>query len=76
MCHVFPCSCVEVIICEQMNKYKVRIKDINTLEFAETKAKCRLSVIQRSMVRDLWHECVGDRSVSVTTWNDMCKDSK
>uniref|UniRef100_A0A3P8VL15 Myosin IXA n=1 Tax=Cynoglossus semilaevis TaxID=244447 RepID=A0A3P8VL15_CYNSE len=42
-------ACVEVIICEQMNKYKVRIKDINTLEFAETKAKCRLSVIQRSM---------------------------
>uniref|UniRef100_A0A4W6F470 Myosin IXA n=1 Tax=Lates calcarifer TaxID=8187 RepID=A0A4W6F470_LATCA len=44
-------ACVELIICEQMNKYKVRLKDINTLEFAENKAKCRLTLIRRSMVR-------------------------
>lgn len=44
------CSCVELIICEQMNKYKVRLKDISSLEFAENKAKCRLTLIRRSMV--------------------------
>uniref|UniRef100_A0A8C4HKM4 Myosin IXA n=1 Tax=Dicentrarchus labrax TaxID=13489 RepID=A0A8C4HKM4_DICLA len=42
-------ACVEVIICEQMNKYKVRLKDISSLEFAENKAKCRLTLIRRSM---------------------------
>lgn len=42
--------CVELIICEQMNKYKARLKDINTLEFAECKAKSRLTIIRRSMV--------------------------
>uniref|UniRef100_A0A665V4L5 Myosin IXA n=1 Tax=Echeneis naucrates TaxID=173247 RepID=A0A665V4L5_ECHNA len=42
-------ACVELIICEQMKKYKVRLKDINTLEFAENKAKCRLTLIRRSM---------------------------
>uniref|UniRef100_A0A672JM90 Myosin IXAa n=1 Tax=Salarias fasciatus TaxID=181472 RepID=A0A672JM90_SALFA len=43
-------ACVELIICEQMNKYKVRLKDINTLEFAESKAKSKLTLIRRSMV--------------------------
>ncbi|XP_076011513.1 unconventional myosin-IXAa isoform X2 [Genypterus blacodes] len=42
-------ACVEVIIGEQMNKYRVRLKDISTLEFAENKAKCRLTLIRRSM---------------------------
>ncbi|KAM9366319.1 unconventional myosin-IXAa [Symphorus nematophorus] len=42
-------ACVELIICEQMNKYKVRLKDISSLEFAENKAKCRLTLIRRSM---------------------------
>ncbi|XP_028256883.1 unconventional myosin-IXAa isoform X2 [Parambassis ranga] len=42
-------ACVELIICEQMNKYKVRLKDISTLEFAENKAKCKLTLIRRSM---------------------------
>ncbi|KAM8894379.1 unconventional myosin-IXAa isoform 3-T4 [Spinachia spinachia] len=42
-------ACVELIICEQMNKYKIRLKDISSLEFAENKAKCRLTVIRRSM---------------------------
>uniref|UniRef100_A0A8C3ASW4 Myosin IXA n=1 Tax=Cyclopterus lumpus TaxID=8103 RepID=A0A8C3ASW4_CYCLU len=44
-------ACVELVICEQMNKYKVRLKDISSLEFAENKAKCRLVVLRRSMVR-------------------------
>uniref|UniRef100_A0A671REN3 Unconventional myosin-IXa-like n=1 Tax=Sinocyclocheilus anshuiensis TaxID=1608454 RepID=A0A671REN3_9TELE len=44
-------ACVELIICEQMNKYKARLKDISTLEFAENKAKSRLTFIRRSMVR-------------------------
>ncbi|XP_039629390.1 unconventional myosin-IXAa isoform X4 [Polypterus senegalus] len=42
-------ACVELIIGEQMNKYKARLKDINSLEFAENKAKSRLSLIRRSM---------------------------
>ncbi|XP_060796890.1 unconventional myosin-IXAa isoform X3 [Neoarius graeffei] len=42
-------ACVELIICEQMNKYRARVKDINTLEFAESKAKSRLTLIRRSM---------------------------
>uniref|UniRef100_A0A1A8HQX1 Myosin IXa-like 1 n=1 Tax=Nothobranchius kuhntae TaxID=321403 RepID=A0A1A8HQX1_NOTKU len=42
-------ACVELVICEQMSKYKVRLKDINTLEFAENKAKSKLTLIRRSM---------------------------
>uniref|UniRef100_A0A8B9MMC7 Myosin IXA n=1 Tax=Accipiter nisus TaxID=211598 RepID=A0A8B9MMC7_9AVES len=44
-------TCVELIVIEQMNKYKARLKDISSLEFAENKAKSRLSLIRRSMVR-------------------------
>lgn len=43
-------SCVELIICEQVNKYRSRMKDISTLEFAESKAKIRLTHIRKSMV--------------------------
>ncbi|XP_055984772.1 unconventional myosin-IXa isoform X2 [Sorex fumeus] len=42
-------TCVELIVVEQMNKYKARLKDISSLEFAESKAKTRLSLIRRSM---------------------------
>ncbi|XP_054633613.1 unconventional myosin-IXa-like isoform X7 [Dunckerocampus dactyliophorus] len=42
-------ACVELIINEQMSKYKARLKDINSLEFAESKAKSRLTHIRRSM---------------------------
>ncbi|XP_018111097.1 unconventional myosin-IXa isoform X3 [Xenopus laevis] len=42
-------ACVELIVMEQMNKYRARLKDINSLEFAENKAKSRLSLIRRSM---------------------------
>uniref|UniRef100_A0A6Q2Z6D9 Myosin IXA n=1 Tax=Esox lucius TaxID=8010 RepID=A0A6Q2Z6D9_ESOLU len=42
-------ACVELIIGEQMNKYRARLKDINSLEFAENKAKIRLTHIRRSM---------------------------
>eukprot|EP00066_Takifugu_rubripes_P018966 XP_011608232.1 PREDICTED: unconventional myosin-IXa isoform X2 [Takifugu rubripes] len=42
-------ACVELIICEQMNKYRIRLKDISSLEFAENKAKCRLTFIRQSM---------------------------
>lgn len=48
-------ACVELIICEQMTKYKVRLKDINTLEFAENKAKSKLSIIRRSMGKGQVH---------------------
>lgn len=40
-----------------MNKYKARLKDINSLEFAENKAKSRLTLIRRSMVRLLEPGC-------------------
>ncbi|XP_029909492.1 unconventional myosin-IXAb-like isoform X2 [Myripristis murdjan] len=42
-------ACVELIINEQMSKYKARLKDISSLEFAETKAKSRLTHIRKSM---------------------------
>ncbi|XP_038561195.1 unconventional myosin-IXa-like isoform X8 [Micropterus salmoides] len=42
-------ACVELIINEQMSKYKARLKDINSLEFAETKAKSRLTHVRKSM---------------------------
>ncbi|XP_061671283.1 unconventional myosin-IXAa isoform X3 [Syngnathoides biaculeatus] len=42
-------ACVELVIFEQMTKYKVRLKGINSLEFAENEAKCRLTFIRRSM---------------------------
>ncbi|XP_060116388.1 unconventional myosin-IXa isoform X4 [Heteronotia binoei] len=42
-------SCVELVVVEQMNKYRARLKDISSLEFAENKAKSRLSLIRRSM---------------------------
>uniref|UniRef100_A0A8C2T3N6 Myosin IXA n=1 Tax=Coturnix japonica TaxID=93934 RepID=A0A8C2T3N6_COTJA len=50
-------TCVELIVIEQMNKYKARLKDINSLEFAENKAKSRLSLIRRSMVRCCTSPC-------------------
>uniref|UniRef100_A0A7N8WXF8 Unconventional myosin-IXAa-like n=1 Tax=Mastacembelus armatus TaxID=205130 RepID=A0A7N8WXF8_9TELE len=43
-------ACVELIINEQMSKYKARLKDISSLEFAESKAKSRLTHIRKSMV--------------------------
>ncbi|XP_030586594.1 unconventional myosin-IXAb-like isoform X2 [Archocentrus centrarchus] len=42
-------ACVELIINEQMSKYKARLKDISSLEFAENKAKSRLTHIRKSM---------------------------
>lgn len=49
-----PCSlprrCVELVINEQMSKYRSCLKDISSLEFAEDKAKSRLTHIRRSMV--------------------------
>ncbi|XP_023201912.1 unconventional myosin-IXa-like isoform X11 [Xiphophorus maculatus] len=42
-------ACVELIINEQMSKYKARLKDISSLEFAESKAKSRLTHIRRSL---------------------------
>lgn len=50
--------CVELIIGEQMNKYRARLKDINSLEFAENKAKSRLTHIRKSMVRHQDHRGV------------------
>uniref|UniRef100_A0A8C8ZPA3 Unconventional myosin-IXa n=1 Tax=Prolemur simus TaxID=1328070 RepID=A0A8C8ZPA3_PROSS len=48
-------TCVELIVVEQMNKYKARLKDISSLEFAENKAKTRLSLIRRSMGKGRTH---------------------
>uniref|UniRef100_A0A671X7E5 Myosin IXAb n=1 Tax=Sparus aurata TaxID=8175 RepID=A0A671X7E5_SPAAU len=42
-------ACVELIINEQMGKYRARLKDISSLEFAENKAKSRLTHIRKSM---------------------------
>lgn len=40
-----------------MSKYKARLKDINSLEFAETKAKSRLTHVRKSMVRSDYSYC-------------------
>uniref|UniRef100_A0A803Y3V4 Myosin IXA n=1 Tax=Meleagris gallopavo TaxID=9103 RepID=A0A803Y3V4_MELGA len=56
-------TCVELIVIEQMNKYKARLKDINSLEFAENKAKSRLSLIRRSMVRCCTSPCCSQTRV-------------
>uniref|UniRef100_A0A3B4FQ26 Unconventional myosin-IXa-like n=1 Tax=Pundamilia nyererei TaxID=303518 RepID=A0A3B4FQ26_9CICH len=48
-------ACVELIINEQMSKYKARLKDISSLEFAENKAKSRLTHIRRSMSCPVHH---------------------
>uniref|UniRef100_A0A669PJK6 Myosin IXA n=1 Tax=Phasianus colchicus TaxID=9054 RepID=A0A669PJK6_PHACC len=56
-------TCVELIVIEQMNKYKARLKDINSLEFAENKAKSRLSLIRRSMVRCCTSPCCSQTCV-------------
>ncbi|XP_058500788.1 unconventional myosin-IXAb-like isoform X1 [Solea solea] len=42
-------ACVELIVNEQMRKYRARLKDISSLEFAENKAKSRLTHIRKSM---------------------------
>ncbi|KAJ3596227.1 hypothetical protein NHX12_002636, partial [Muraenolepis orangiensis] len=42
-------ACVELVINEQMSKYRARLKDISSLEFAESKAKGRLTHIRRSL---------------------------
>ncbi|XP_024912260.1 unconventional myosin-IXa-like isoform X3 [Cynoglossus semilaevis] len=42
-------ACVELLVNEQMRKYRARLKDISSLEFAESKAKSRLTHIRRSM---------------------------
>ncbi|XP_044871526.1 maestro heat-like repeat-containing protein family member 2B isoform X1 [Mauremys mutica] len=49
-------TCVELIVVEQMNKYRARLKDINSLEFAENKAKSRPSLIRRSMTQETFHQ--------------------
>uniref|UniRef100_A0A8C2T5U4 Myosin IXA n=1 Tax=Coturnix japonica TaxID=93934 RepID=A0A8C2T5U4_COTJA len=67
-------TCVELIVIEQMNKYKARLKDINSLEFAENKAKSRLSLIRRGSTwgwRDGswfwgWHVAHG------LSWKTLC----
>ncbi|KAM8861780.1 unconventional myosin-IXAa-like isoform 1-T1 [Synchiropus picturatus] len=46
-------ACVELIINEQLSKYRARLKDISTLEFAESNAKIRLSHIRRSLSKSL-----------------------
>ncbi|XP_028561243.2 unconventional myosin-IXa isoform X3 [Podarcis muralis] len=48
-------SCIELIVVEQMDKYRARLKDISSLEFAENKAKSRLSMIRRSMGKGRLH---------------------
>ncbi|XP_031704301.1 unconventional myosin-IXAa isoform X5 [Anarrhichthys ocellatus] len=67
-------ACVELIICEQMNKYKVRLKDISSLEFAENKAKCRLTLIRRSMKPVLI--AVRFMSIALTVQTNAAKKGK
>uniref|UniRef100_A0A8K9UNC8 Myosin IXA n=1 Tax=Oncorhynchus mykiss TaxID=8022 RepID=A0A8K9UNC8_ONCMY len=59
-------ACVELIIGEQMNKYCARLKDINSLEFAENKAKCRLTLIRRSMVKSMKPVLIAVRFMTIS----------
>ncbi|XP_066557834.1 unconventional myosin-IXAa isoform X2 [Amia ocellicauda] len=73
-------ACVELIICEQMNKYKARLKDINSLEFAENKAKSRLSLIRRSMGkgrlrRSSYHTPSSPVSTRLPSVSDVAEES-
>ncbi|XP_077174229.1 unconventional myosin-IXa isoform X3 [Paroedura picta] len=62
-------SCVELVVVEQMKKYRARLKDITSLEFAESKAKSRLSLIRRSMKPVL----IAVRFMSITRSSIPCK---
>ncbi|KAG7468282.1 hypothetical protein MATL_G00141370 [Megalops atlanticus] len=42
-------ACVELILAEQVKKYRSRLRDISSLEFTETKAQTRLSLVHRSL---------------------------
>ena len=70
-----PCRCVELIINEQMRKYTARLKDISSLEFAESKAKSRLMHIKSSLVKSKpckCHLCLIESAVCLANrlWND------
>ena len=70
-----PCRCVELIINEQMRKYTARLKDISSLEFAESKAKSRLMHIKSSLVRSKpckCHLCLIESAVCLANrlWDD------
>ncbi|KAM4707287.1 unconventional myosin-IXb isoform 2-T2 [Discoglossus pictus] len=41
-------TCVEMLIKEQMRQYKIKMQEIGLLEAAETRAVCRLSLLQQS----------------------------
>ncbi|XP_066448429.1 unconventional myosin-IXa isoform X2 [Eleutherodactylus coqui] len=83
-------ACVELIVVEQMNKYKARLKDINSLEFAENKAKSRLSLIRRSMGKGRLRsnlspvisgrspvpDAAGDHGLSTIPSEDECSEQK
>ncbi|KAL3061130.1 hypothetical protein OYC64_009356 [Pagothenia borchgrevinki] len=62
-------ACVELIINEQMSKYRARLKDISSLEFAESKAKSRLTHIRRSMKPIL----IAVRFLSIARTSTPCK---
>lgn len=66
---------MELIVVEQMNKYKARLKDISSLEFAENKAKTRLSLIRRSMVRcKMWNPGENGSLPEVLSVHLWCKE--
>uniref|UniRef100_A0A8D2LXW0 Myosin IXA n=1 Tax=Varanus komodoensis TaxID=61221 RepID=A0A8D2LXW0_VARKO len=58
-------SCVELIVVEQMNKYRARLKDISSLEFAESKAKSRLSLIRRMYMSGLIYLGLGRKPLAL-----------
>uniref|UniRef100_I3K4R2 Myosin IXA n=1 Tax=Oreochromis niloticus TaxID=8128 RepID=I3K4R2_ORENI len=68
-------ACVELIINEQMSKYKARLKDISSLEFAENKAKSRLTHIRRSMVRSKCSSPVLSISLLIPSTHAVLEDA-
>ncbi|XP_053558861.1 unconventional myosin-IXb isoform X2 [Bombina bombina] len=46
-------TCVEMLIKEQMSQYKIKIQEIGMLEAAETRAVCRLSLLQQNTSKSI-----------------------
>ncbi|KAM9808240.1 unconventional myosin-IXAa-like [Neosynchiropus ocellatus] len=68
-------ACVELIINEQMSKYRARLKDITTLEFAESKAKMRLAHIRRSLSKGLSQQSGSNTSMTSPPHSPKASDA-
>lgn len=52
-----PCSCVEMLINEQIRRYNEKMEEIEQLEYAEELAVNQLKLKRQNTVRTLDHLC-------------------